>query len=208
MKNVSFLLAILFFISTTTYAQQERQATEGYEIGSIATDFSLKNIDDQMVSLENFEEAEGFIICFTCNHCPFSVANEARLISIDERYKEQGYPVIAINPNDPEVNEDDSFEKMKERASERGFTFPYLFDEGQKIFPQYGATKTPHIYLLKKTDAGLKVMYMGAIDNSARDEEEVTETYLEDALNALIAGEEIELKETKAIGCGIKVKKP
>jgi len=188
-------------------AQQTKKEPSGYKIGSMATDFKLQNVDGNMVSLQDYEKAKGFIICFTCNHCPFSIANESRLISLDERYKEVGYPVIAINPNDPAINEDDSFEKMITRAEERGFTFPYLFDEGQKVFPQYGATKTPHIYLLQKTKKGLEVKYIGAIDNSSRDEDEVTERYLEDALNALLDGKEIEVKETKAIGCSIKVDK-
>jgi len=207
MKYLALLLTILFFFQVDAMAQQTKKETSGYKIGSMATDFKLQNVDGNMVSLQDYEKAKGFIICFTCNHCPFSIANESRLISLDERYKEVGYPVIAINPNDPAINEDDSFEKMITRAEERGFTFPYLFDEGQRVFPQYGATKTPHIYLLQKTKKGLEVKYIGAIDNSSRDEDEVTERYLEDALNALLDGKEIEVKETKAIGCSIKVDK-
>jgi len=207
MKYLALLLTILFFFQVDAMAQQTKKETSGYKIGSMATDFKLQNVDGNMVSLQDYEKAKGFIICFTCNHCPFSIANESRLISLDERYKEVGYPVIAINPNDPAINEDDSFEEMVTRAEERGFTFPYLFDEGQKVFPQYGATKTPHIYLLQKTKKGLEVKYIGAIDNSSRDEDEVTERYLEDALNALLDGKEIEVKETKAIGCSIKVDK-
>jgi len=207
MKYLALLLTISFFFQVDAMAQQTKKEPSGYKIGSMATDFKLQNVDGNMVSLQDYEKAKGFIICFTCNHCPFSIANESRLISLDERYKEVGYPVIAINPNDPAINEDDSFEKMITRAEERGFTFPYLFDEGQKVFPQYGATKTPHIYLLQKTKKGLEVKYIGAIDNSSRDEDEVTERYLEDALNALLDGKEIEVKETKAIGCSIKVDK-
>jgi len=207
MKYLALLLTILFFFQVDAMAQQTKKETSGYKIGSMATDFKLQNVDGNMVSLQDYEKAKGFIICFTCNHCPFSIANESRLISLDERYKEVGYPVIAINPNDPAINEDDSFEEMITRAEERGFTFPYLFDEGQKVFPQYGATKTPHIYLLQKTKKGLEVKYIGAIDNSSRDEDEVTEHYLENALNALLDGKEIEVKETKAIGCSIKVDK-
>jgi len=207
MKYLALLLTILFFFQVDAMAQPTKKEPSGYKIGSIATDFKLQNVDGNMVSLQDYEKAKGFIICFTCNHCPFSIANESRLISLDERYKEVGYPVIAINPNDPAINEDDSFEKMITRAEEKGFTFPYLFDEGQRVFPQYGATKTPHIYLLQKTKKGLEVKYIGAIDNSSRDEDEVTERYLEDALNALLDGKEIEVKETKAIGCSIKVDK-
>src|SRR5690606_36965818 len=129
------------------------------DLGDIATDFSLKNIDNKKVSLKDFSNAKGFIVVFTCNHSPFAIANEDRLIALDAKYKKLGYPVIAINPNNPKVNEDDSFDKMKIRAKEKGFTFPYLFDEGQKIYPQYGATKTPHIFVLEKTKTGNRVAY-------------------------------------------------
>ena len=118
---------------------------QGYNVGDKAIDFKLKNIDDKYVSMADYPDAKGFIVIFTCNHCPFSVAYEDRIIDIDLKYKELGYPVIAINPNDPALVPADSFEEMKKRAAEKEFTFPYLFDDGQKVFPVYGATRTPHI---------------------------------------------------------------
>lgn len=193
-------------LETTINEEDIALAESGYSVGDMATDFSLKNIDDQMVSLSDYNEAKGFIVIFTCNHCPFSVAYEDRIIALDKKYKEQGYPVIAINPNDPEVNPDDSFELMKVRASEKGFTFPYLFDEGQEIYPQYGATKTPHVYILEKTDAGNRVAYIGAIDDNSKEPENVTEKYVENAVDALLNGNQPELTETVAIGCSIKFK--
>lgn len=176
----------------------------GYKVGDMATDFNLKNIDDKMVSLANYPDAKGFIVTFTCNHCPYSVAYEDRIIALDKKYKKLGYPVIAINPNNPELAEDDSFEKMKIRAKEKGFTFPYLMDEGQAIYPQYGATKTPHMYVLEKTTDGNRVAYMGAIDDNHEDVSAVTARYVEDAVDALLKGEQPAITETKAIGCTIK----
>ena len=176
----------------------------GYKIGDIATDFSLINVDNKTVSMADYNEAKGFIITFTCNHCPFSIANEDRLIALNAKYAPLGYPVIAINPNDPELAPDDSFENMKLRAEEKGFNFPYLLDEGQHIFPQYGATKTPHMYVLEKTDAGNRVAYIGAIDNNAKEADQVTEKYVEDAVDALLRGEQPAVTETVAIGCSIK----
>lgn len=184
----------------------EEEESTGYGIGDMATDFSLMNIDDQMVSLADYEDAKGYIVIFTCNHCPFSVAYEDRIIALDGKYKGQGYPVIAINPNDPEANEDDSFELMKVRAEEKGFTFPYLMDEGQEIYPQYGATKTPHVFILEKTTEGNKVAYIGAIDDNSKEPENVTEKYVENAVDALLKGEQPTVTETVAIGCGIKTK--
>lgn len=178
---------------------------QGYNVGDKAIDFKLKNIDDKYVSMADYPDAKGFIVIFTCNHCPFSVAYEDRIIDIDLKYKELGYPVIAINPNDPALVPADSFEEMKKRAAEKEFTFPYLFDDGQKVFPVYGATRTPHIYLLNKEKDGLKVAYIGAIDNNHQDAAAVTEKYLENAVNALIKGDKPAVDFTKAVGCTIKV---
>jgi len=177
----------------------------GYKIGDVATDFSLKNVNDQSVSLADYTDAKGFIIIFTCNHCPYAVAYQDRIIALDKKYKDLGYPVIAINPNDPVKQPEDSFELMKVRAKEKGFTFPYLVDEGQEIYPQYGATKTPHVFILQKTDNGNIVQYIGAIDDNYDDASAVTEKYVENAVDALLVGNEVAVKETKAIGCTIKV---
>ena len=113
--------------------------------------------------------------------------------------------VIAIMPNNTEIKPGDSMKEMRARAKEKGFTFPYLMDEGQQIYPQYGATKTPHIYLLQKTKKGNVVKYIGAIDDNYKDAKAVNEKYVEDAVDALLKGEEIKVKETRAIGCSIKV---
>ena len=161
------------------------------------------NIDDEMVSLSDYKDAKGFIVVFTCNTCPYSIANEDRIIALDKKYKKIGFPVIAINPNDPVAVPGDSFEKMQDRGQEKGFTFPYLLDVGQKIYPRFGATKTPEVYIV--TQSNLKVKYIGAIDNSSRDASAVTEKYVENALDALLAGEKIEKTTTRAIGCSIKV---
>ena len=112
--------------------------------------------------------------------------------------------MIAINPNNPESSEGDSFDLMKVRAKEKGFKFPYLFDDGQKIYPKYGASKTPHVYILNKEDNGLVVKYIGSIDDSARNAGAVKTKYAENAVDALIKGSPIDVASTKAIGCSIK----
>lgn len=199
-----FRIALLGLIGVFIVAFTTKDTVSGYEIGDVATDFSLKNIDNKMVSLKDYKDAKGFIVIFTCNHCPYAVAYEDRIVALDKKYKKLGYPVIAINPNNPEINKDDSFDKMIVRAKEKGFTFPYLFDEGQKIYPQYGATKTPHVYILEKTAKGNIVRYIGAIDDNYEDEKAVKVNYVEDAVNSLLKGKEVEVKTTKAIGCSIK----
>ncbi|WP_224489841.1 thioredoxin family protein [Robertkochia flava] len=179
--------------------------SDGYKVGDVATDFKLKNVDGSMVSLADYTDAKGFLVVFTCNTCPYAVAYEDRIIALHEKYKQKGVPVIAINPNNPKVQPMDSFEEMKKRAAEKGFSFPYLLDEGQQIFPQYGAKRTPHCFLLEKTDRGNVVRYIGAIDDNYQDASAVETTYVENAINAMLSGEEISVKNTKAIGCTIKV---
>lgn len=186
---------------------KEKAVMTGYQIGDEATDFNLMNVDGNMVSLANYPDAKGFIVIFTCNHCPFSIAYEDRINELDYMFKDFGYPVIAINPNDPELNPDDSYELMKVRATEKNFSFPYLFDDGQAIYPQYGATKTPHVYLLNKEGGKNIVKYIGAIDNNHEDPNDVSEKYVQAAVNALIANQPIAVETTVAIGCGIKAKK-
>ncbi|MBP8066813.1 MAG: thioredoxin family protein [Flavobacterium sp.] len=197
-------IAAMFMLVTLMSAFTLVKSDSGYQIGDIATDFSLKNVNNQKVALADFKDAKGFIVIFTCNHCPYAKAYEDRIIALDKKYKKLGYPVVAINPNNPEVQPADSFELMQERAKEKGFTFPYLFDEGQKIYPQYGATKTPHVYILEKTKAGNVVKYIGAIDDNYSDEAAVKTKYVENAVDALLKKQEVPVKTTKAIGCSIK----
>jgi len=182
-------------------------SVKGYEVGDEAADFKLKNIDGKMVSLSDFKAAKGFIVVFTCNHCPYAKKYEDRIVELDKKFKDQGYPVIAVNPNDPNVQPEDGYQQMIERAKQKGFTFPYLVDEGQKIYPLYGATKTPHVFVLQKENGKNIVKYIGAIDNNYDNPNDVSEYYVQDAVNALIKGEPVKMTKTVAIGCTIKVKK-
>lgn len=196
-----FLIALSFLAFAGTLS-----AADGYKVGDEAEDFNLKNIDESYVSLADYPDAKGFVVIFTCNHCPYSKAYEDRIIAIDEKYEPLGYPVIAINPNDPAVQPEDSFEKMIERARDKKFTFPYLFDEKQDVYPKYGATRTPHVFLLDKNGDKLIVEYIGAIDDNYKDASLVEEKFLENAIDALLVGENPDPNFTKAIGCTIKTK--
>ena len=196
------LLLALGSFFTMSFTAVDNQS-EGLSIGDVAPDFSLKNVDGNFVSLSDYEDANGFIIIFSCNHCPFVVAYEDRYNELHDKFAPKGWPLIAINPNDPEVEPEDSFDNMVIRAREKGFQFPYVFDDGQKIFPQYGATRTPHVFLLDKDRV---VRYIGAIDDNFRDADQVEEKYLENAIAAIMRGEDPNPAETRAIGCTIKVK--
>lgn len=203
MKTLKTTFVLLVVISFFAFTVKTEDA--GYKVGDIATDFSLENIDGNMVSLKDYTDAKGFIVIFTCNTCPYSVAYEDRITALDKKYASKGYPVIAIMPNNPDVQKGDSMEAMRARAKAKGFTFPYLMDKGQKIYPQYGATKTPHVYILEKTANGNQVKYIGAIDDNYQDANAVNQKYVENAVDALLAGKTIKETHTRAIGCTIKV---
>ena len=201
MKTIKSIL-LLAVVALTTAAFTLKPVA-GYAVGDTISDFKLKNVDGDFLSLSDYDDAKGFIIIFTCNTCPYSVANEDRIIALNDKYEDSGYPVIAINPNNPIAVPEESMEKMKIRSDEKGFNFPYLLDEGQKVYPRFGATKTPHVFIVTKND--MKVQYIGAIDNSSRDEDAVTEKYVENAVDALLNNKKIEKTTTVAIGCSIKV---
>lgn len=199
MKKSVLILVLALMVNLFAHAQG------GYKVGDTAADFKLKNVDGKYVSLADYPTAKGFIVIFTCNHCPYAIAYEDRIIALNNEFAINGFPVIAINPNDPAVQPADSYEKMQERAKEKGFTFPYLFDEGQKVYPVYGATRTPHVFLLQKTEKGNVVRYIGAIDDNYEDPAAVKTEYLANAIKSLLAGSVVNPTFTKAIGCTIKV---
>ena len=198
MKNLALLLFVVA-ISASAFTVLH----EGYEVGDKASDFELMNVDGEKVSLKDYKDAKGFIVTFTCNHCPYAVMYEDRLIALHNKFAPMGYPVVAINPNDPEVQPKDSFEAMQVRAKEKAFPFAYLLDEGQKVYPMYGATKTPHVFVL---DKDLVVQYIGAIDDNARADFDVEERYVANAIFAMEKGEKPNPNMTKAVGCSIKSK--
>jgi len=199
MKQFVLLFSIIIFASSAVISQ-------GYSVGDKASDFKLKNVDGKFVSLSDYPDAKGFTVIFTCNHCPYAIAYQDRINDLDKKYKEKGYPVIAINPNDPEIAPEDSYEKMIIRAKEKSFTFPYLFDETQDVYRKYGAKRTPHVYVLQKKGNDLIVQYIGAIDDNYQDATKVTTPYLSNAIEALLAGKVPDPNFTKAIGCSIKDK--
>jgi peroxiredoxin len=200
MKRLSGILGFMILSLTLALANP---GGPGLEVGDEAPDFKLQNVDGEWVSLSDFEDAKGYIVIFTCNSCPYSVLYEDRIIELHEKYADRGYPVIAINPNDPDIQPKDSYDMMKVRADEKGFDFPYVFDAKQEVFPAYGASRTPHVFLL---DNKRVVQYIGAIDDNAKAADEATVNYVDNAIMAMDSGKKPDPEFTKAIGCTIKVK--
>nr|WP_294774480.1 thioredoxin family protein [uncultured Flavobacterium sp.] len=194
----------LLIVFVSSFFMGETSTHSGYHPGDKAADFKLKSVDGKMYSMADYKDAKGFIVVFTCNTCPFAIKYEDRINDLAKKYKKQGYILLAINPNDPAVQPADTYELMQEKAKDKKFAFPYLVDEGQQVYPQYGATKTPHVFLL---DKNLVVKYIGAIDDNSDDASAVKEKYLENAIASLESGKEPSPNLTKAIGCSIKAKK-
>lgn len=215
--KISALLSILFLGITGVvgfyycdFSPRERSRSplqdqiNTLEPGDMAPEFTLKNIDGKMVSPDNFPDAKGIILVFTANTCPYAIAYEDRLIALDKKFSSEGYPVLAINPNPPALSNGDSFEKMQEKAKSKGFTFPYLYDEGQTVTNQYGARVTPHIFLLQKENDGYRIVYTGAIDNDTQNQNPNKTKYVEDVIASLQSGSSPSVTSTKAIGCTVK----
>ena len=194
----------ILLLGTFTFLAFSLLQGAGYKVGDKAEDFKLPNIDGKYVSLADFDDASGFIVVFTCNGCPYAKAYQERIIALDKKYKAKGYPVVAINPNNVDLKSDDSLEAMKKRAEEKGFTFPYLKDAEYEVYKTYGATRTPHIYLLQKESGDLIVKYIGTVDDNYQDASAVQEAYLANAVDALMTGKDPDPSLTKAIGCTIK----
>jgi peroxiredoxin len=178
-----------------------------YKAGDVVADISLKSVDGKMVSFAQFPKAKGFIVVFCCNTCPVVKKYQQRIIDLNDKFAGKGYPVIAINSNDKNVSPGDSYDAMKEFASEKGLKYPYLYDESQEIAKLWGATNTPHAYVVTKKGNALILEYIGAIDNNADDPARADKKYVEDAVNALLGNANIPVTMTKAIGCSIKWKK-
>jgi len=169
--------------------------------GEKAIPFRLPGVDDKVHSLGEFAGKNGIAVIFSCNHCPYVRAWEDRMVQIQSDYAEKGVQLVAINANDDAKYPDDSFPRMKERAKEKKFNFPYLRDESQEIARAYGAERTPEVFLF---DKNLTLVYHGAIDDNYDNPSSVKEHYLRNALDALLARRSPATPETKPIGCSLK----
>lgn len=208
MKNkfwATLFAALTVSIATTLLFQQQRaQASSvGYPIGGSVAEFKLQNAKGGTVSLSDYKDKRGVIVVFTCNHCPFAKAYEERIIALDKKYAALNFPVVAINSNDASDYEDESMENMKKRATEKGYTFPYLQDATQAVAKAFGATRTPHVFVLRNENAKFTVQYIGTIDDNYQDPAGVTKRYVEDAVNNILAGKPVVVTQTKAVGCAI-----
>lgn len=176
------------------------------DLGSILPlgDIKMADISGKDVSLNDAKGKNGLLVIFSCNTCPWVIAWEDRYVELAETYKDKGVGIVAINSNEKQFDTVDSMEEMQAHAKEQGYNFYYTMDNGSKLASEFGATRTPHIYLFDKKD---KLVYRGAIDDNARKPDKVENTYLADAIDNMLAGNTIDPTATKALGCAIKFAK-
>jgi glutathione peroxidase-family protein len=205
MKKLMMGWLLTGIISVGLILTTSAQTPKGYTLGDAVTEFRVRNVDGRSIALSDYRPQKGLIVVFTSNHCPFSKAYEDRISALDRLFTAQGYPVLAIMPNDPAVYEDDSFENMKFRARDKGYPYPYGIDETQ-VAKAFGATRTPEVYVLKQTNGQFILEYVGSVDDSPQDSGSVKRRYVEEAVASLLAGRPVQSPITKPIGCGIKGK--
>lgn len=171
------------------------------------SDFRLKNVDGRYVSLKEYPGAKGFIIVFTCNHCPFAKLYPPRLNDLNRKYRHLGVPLLAISSTDTINYEEDTYHKMVAKARKENFNFPYLYDDAQVAARMFSAQKTPHAFVIWKENGKYVIKYSGAIDDNGADPAKVKNQYVAMAVDALLKGQEVPIKETKSIGCQILMRK-
>jgi peroxiredoxin len=175
------------------------------QLGAAAPDFNLPGVDGKSYSLANFTDAKLLIVFFSCNHCPYVIGSEDRMIAFSKKYAPQGVKMVAINSNETEMHPTDSMEHMVARAKEKQFPFPYLRDDSQEVALAYGALRTPHYYLFAKDVAGhWTLRYTGRMDDNPRNPGQEKTHELADAVDDLLAGREPRVAVTNPIGCNVK----
>jgi thiol-disulfide isomerase/thioredoxin len=194
--------ALLSLIHSPTYAAEESASAaaepKAVAMGESAPEWKdLEGVDGKKHSSADIKDAKGVVVVFTCNHCPVAKAYEDRIVALASDYQDKGIELVAINVNNVE---EDKLPAMKERAEAKDFKFAYLYDPSQEIGRAFGATVTPHAFLL---DGEQNLVYAGAIDDNM-EVEKVEKQYLRDAVDDVLAGSKPETESTKPVGCGIQ----
>lgn len=171
------------------------------ELGSSPINFNLQGVDGNTYSLKNFADKKYLAIMFSCNHCPYVIASEREFVQIQSDFGDQGFQLVAINPNDEVTYPTDSFDNMVKRAEEKKFNFPYLRDKTQEVAKKYNAGRTPEIYLYNEER---KLVYYGRINDNPKFHDEITRYDLRQAVSELVEGKKVSMPWTQALGCSIK----
>jgi len=198
MKKLILVLLILLVNLVFSSFEESKRSWKNFE---------LLSTNGKIVSFNDYPNAKGFILVFTCNHCPFAKLYPERLNELNKKYAPLGVPLIAISSTDTIQYEEDTYSKMIEKAASEHFNFPYLFDGEQTVAKSIGAQKTPHAFVIWKEANDWKIKYNGAIDDNGAEPSKVTQSYVQQAVDELLKGKEVSTKEVKSIGCQIHFRK-
>jgi cytochrome oxidase Cu insertion factor (SCO1/SenC/PrrC family) len=203
MKALILAAATLFSVATSTavHAQNAEKLKPGDILPGAA--ISMKNANGKNMSMKDANGKNGLLVMFSCNTCPFVVRNQSTTTKTIEYAKGQGIGVVVINSNEAKRGSDDSYDAMKKYAKEQSYTAPYLIDEESKLADMFGANHTPEIFLFNKDG---KLMYKGAMNDNPGEPAAAKRMYIEEAINAMVAGKAIDPSTTKSVGCSIKRK--
>ena len=176
-------------------------------VGITISDFNLRNVDGKYISLKSYPKAKGFIVIFTCNHCPFAKLYTKRINELNAKYSPLGVPVLAINSMDTVVYGDEGFANMRERSSSAGFNFPYLYDSRQTTGKAFQASYNPQAYVVWKQNNKWRIVYSGAIDDNGADQKKVTKMHVDKAVKESLQGMPVSIPETRPLGCALYYRK-
>ena len=204
MKRLLNIFLFLFLFSCFGFKADKYVQTK--HIGKVISDFNLLNVDGRIVSLKNYPNAKGFIVVFTCNHCPFAKLYPERLNALNQKYNSFDVPLLAINSMDTAVYEEESFALMREKANQEKYNFPYLYDANQTVGKIFNADHTPHAFIIWESNNQWIVKYAGAIDDNG-EHPELAKSFIEIALNELLENKEPSKPETTSFGCRIYYRK-
>lgn len=203
LKHLLYSLIAVGVVFLWAFLPAEKTTTDRLEIGEEAplTDVEVEDVSGEILTLEEVAGENGLLVNFSCNTCPWVAAWEDRYNPIAELAEDNGIGVIALNPNTSIRDGGESMKDMQDRAKDSNYQFYYALDENSRLAEAFGATRTPDIFLF---NSDMELVYTGAIDDNAKSADEVDETFLEDAIQYMIAGKEISPNETKSLGCTIK----
>jgi len=196
------ILSLSIFLSFGIFLEVAQAAIEvDSPLPAEAAQIELLNVDGQRIVLDQHLDTNGLLVVFSCNHCPWAKAWESRIVEAGNHLIDEEIGVVMVNPNDPALFPEDSFEKMKERAQVTGMRFPYAVDETSGLARAFDAARTPELFLFNGEG---QLAYAGAFDDNSEFPDQVTEHYLMDAVDSLLAGRPVATPKTKSIGCSIK----
>ncbi len=203
MKKIPFFLSSLTLLGMLATCLSATRSINSLPIGSVMpkAELKVKDVSGKEISLGDIKKKNGLLVMFSCNTCPYVIGNQARTKEICQFAMDKNIGVILLNSNEGSRNDGNSFSDMQAYAKEQRYNFPYALDKNSVLADAFGASRTPECYLFDKND---KLVYHGAIDDSPGNENSVKRHHLKEAMNEMLAGKEVSVKESRSVGCSIK----